>query len=127
MDAVDFMATESGDDLIVSFAIAGHCPGHVISLTLLRTPKYEFILDPSERGVNISREDILESGDDMLESIRWEGAIVRITTTDGRRYELDVRRVESEEAREAKGILGTMNADHSFRMEIIQQKAGRGR
>jgi hypothetical protein len=127
METVDFITTESGDDLIVSFAIAGGCPGDVISLTLLRTPKYEFILDPGERGVNISREDILESEEDMLESIRWEGAIVRIATADGRRYELDVRRVEREEAREAKRILGTMNADHSFRMEIIQQEAGRAR
>jgi len=127
METVGFITTESGDDLIVSFAIVGSGPGDVISLTLLRTPKYEFILDPGERGVNVSREDIPGSGSDMLESIRWKGAVVRIATADGRRYKLDVRRVESEETQEAKRILGTMNADHSFRMEIIQQEAGRAR
>jgi hypothetical protein len=39
METVDFITLESGDDLIVSFAIGGEYPGDVISLTLLRTPK----------------------------------------------------------------------------------------
>ena len=55
MHRVDFITTERGDDLIVSFAIvAGDFPGDILSLTLLRTPKYEFILDPDERGVSVS-------------------------------------------------------------------------
>ena len=45
MDHVDFITTETGDDLIVSFAICGDESGEVRSLTLFRTPKYEFIMD----------------------------------------------------------------------------------
>lgn len=50
----------------MSFAII---PGanlfNVKSLTLLRTPKYEFIPDDAERGVNVSRDK-----DDYLEAIQ---------------------------------------------------------
>ena len=125
MEPVDFITLESGDDLIVSFAIAGGYPGDVISLTLLRTPKYELFLDPDERGVNISRDDLLESEEDMLAAIRWEGTTVSLLTTEGRKYELDVHRVRDEEIREARRILGKMNADRSFRMEIVEQPGGR--
>jgi len=122
METVEFITTESGDDLIVSFAIAGrNDPVDVISLTLLRLPKYEFIREPDERGVHISRDDVLESDEDMLESIRWEGTTVRIATRDGRRYALDVRRVSDDEARQAKEILGAMNADHAFKLEVVGQ------
>ena len=38
METVNFITTEIGDDLIVSFAVAGDDPVDVISLTLLRTP-----------------------------------------------------------------------------------------
>ena len=127
METVAFVTTESGDDLIVSFAIAGrNDPVDVISLTLLRTPKFEFILEPDERGVSISHDDILDD-QDMLESIRWEGTTVRIATRAGRRYVLDVRRVSDDEARQAKEILGAMNADHAFKMEVVGQEDRRDR
>lgn len=65
-ERVSFITTEDGDDLIMSFAII---PGanlfNVKSLTLLRTPKYEFIPDDAERGVNVSRDK-----DDYLEAIQ---------------------------------------------------------
>jgi hypothetical protein len=57
MYRVSFITIEEGDDLIVSFAVAGDFPGDVLSLTLLRTPKYEFILEPDERRVSVSWEE----------------------------------------------------------------------
>ncbi len=62
MYPVNFITTQQGDDLIVSFAVAGNFPGDVLSLTLLRTPKYEFILDPDERGVTILGRKMRMSG-----------------------------------------------------------------
>ena len=127
METVEFITTESGDDLIVSFAIAGRAdPVDVISLTLLRTPKFEFIFEPDERGVSISHEDI-PGDEDMLESIRWEGTTVRIATRAGRHYVLDVRRVSDDEARQAKEIVAAMNADHAFKMEVAGQEDRRDR
>ena len=55
MHRVNFITTEQKDDLIASFAVAaGDFPGDILSLTLLRTPKYEFVLGPDERGVSVS-------------------------------------------------------------------------
>lgn len=47
---VPFLSVEDDDDLIVSFALGEHAS---TSLTLLRTPKYEFILTEEERGVAV--------------------------------------------------------------------------
>ena len=54
------ITTENDEDLIVSFAIAGASVSEVKSLTLLRPPKYDFILDDSERGVWVSDEACLD-------------------------------------------------------------------
>ncbi|MCX5885853.1 MAG: hypothetical protein NT096_08095 [Proteobacteria bacterium] len=57
MKQASFIHTEDGDDLIVSFVIAGDDPigpEDVKSLTLIRTPKYEFLLSDDERGVTVS-------------------------------------------------------------------------
>ncbi len=51
MENAAFITTEEGDDLIVSFTIPVDNYGDVKSLTLLRTPKYEFILDESNEAL----------------------------------------------------------------------------
>lgn len=124
MDAVDFIHTETGTDLIVSFAIPSGNPGDVICLILLRTPKFENLVDPAERGVRISRDDVPDSEDDMLRALRWETTVVIMSTSGDRRYEVDVSDVEDEEILEAKRILGMMNADDSFKLEFIEPDDG---
>ena len=47
---VSFMTVEDDDDLVVSFGLG---EGAATSLTLLRTPKYESLLPPDERGVTV--------------------------------------------------------------------------
>jgi hypothetical protein len=71
LDIVSFITVQQGDDLIVSFAIADEEPGEIVSLILLRTPKYEFILPADERGVSVSHESFPEDDDrDRLRRIR---------------------------------------------------------
>ena len=117
MERVDFITAESGDDLIVSFAIGRTDPGEVRSLTLMRTPKYESILDDSERGVSVSDEDRKEDDADLLEEIEFRADEVRIVSrnTD---YQLDCSRVDAEELEDAKKILRAMNFDGRFRIHI---------
>ncbi len=78
-----FITNEDGDDLIVSFAIPTDESGDVRSLTLLRTPKYEFALDESERGVKISFEDFPDDRNEFLKKLTIEGNMVTITTDYG--------------------------------------------
>ncbi|MBT9148391.1 MAG: hypothetical protein DDT32_02163 [Syntrophomonadaceae bacterium] len=69
-----------GDDLIVSFAIQASGYGEVNSLTLLRTPKYEFVFDEDERGVNVSYDDFPDDEDDLREEIEIAKKLARIRT-----------------------------------------------
>ena len=112
------MHNEEGDDLIVSFALECSEPGEVKSLILLRTPKFEFILDEDERGVKVSHDDEPEVENNLLGRIRIASPMVVIESTYNR-YELDVSGVNQEELAEASAILHKMNFDKSFTFEVV--------
>lgn len=115
-ERVAFLTMESDEDLIVSFVLLRGGLEDVRSLILMRTPKYEFMLDPSERRVHVSHEDYWDE-EDWLRSIRFAGDRVEIET-DLRQYELDIRGVDPDEIREAHRVLKLMNFDDSFRLLI---------
>ena len=115
MEKVDFISTEDGDDLIVSFAIPEDFD--IRSLTLLRTPKYEPILDEHERGVSVSFEyDDVEN--DLLLKLTIECGKVALKTQNNE-YLVDIHTVDPDEIESAKGILEKMNFDNSFEYSIV--------
>lgn len=116
MERVAFITTEDGDDLIVSFALSQGEPGEIRSLILLRTLKYEFLLDESERGVSFSDEAYLEE-EDWVRSIEFSHETIRIETQ-YHDYTLDVSRVEARELKQAERILRKMNFDDAFSLQI---------
>jgi hypothetical protein len=117
MEPVGFLTVENGDDLIVSFAIHTEEFDGVKSLTLLRTPKYEFVFSGDERGVSVSHEDFPESGFKKLcrLSISADSALIE---TESQRFELDLSRVDASELEEAFKVLRLMNFDDSFVLQI---------
>ena len=117
-EVVDFITTEDGDDLIVSFAIATQVPGDVVSLTLIRTPKFEFALPDDERGVSVSHESFPQrDGLEHLQRIRVAPPVVSIATTH-RRYELDVSKVDDGELGSAQRVLERMNFDNRLVLRL---------
>jgi hypothetical protein len=115
MYRVNFITTEQGDDLIVSFAIAaGDFPGDILSLTLLRTPKYEFILDPDEQGVSVSWEEDEDESELLLE-VERSGDRMRLKTT-RREFSLDVSHVDDGELRRMRKVLHKMNFDKAIKL-----------
>ena len=115
MYRVDFITTERGDDLIVSFAIAaGDFPGDVLSLTLLRTPKYEFILDPNERGISVSWEED-EDENELLLAVERSGDVVKLKTTT-REFLLDVSHVDDDDLRRMRKVFHKMNFDMAIQL-----------
>jgi hypothetical protein len=116
MERVEFVSVESGDDLTVSF-VRGHPtdPDEIRSLILSRTPKYEFALDDSERGVSVSDEDCDEDESDLLKEIEFQGDEVRIVSRNAD-YLLECSRVDPEELEDAKKILHAMNFDGRFKI-----------
>ena len=115
MHRVDFITIEQGDDLIVSFAIAaGDFPGDVLSLTLLRTPKYEFILDTDERGVSVSWEED-EDENELLLAVERSGGVVKLNTTK-RQFIMDVSHVEDDNLSRMRKVLHKMNFDRAIQL-----------
>ena len=118
MEIVSFISIEDDPpDLILSFAIWQPELDDIRSLILIRTPKYEFVLDETERGVKVSDEDWLNDEDDMLEEIEFGDDFVKIIT-DYHQFELDLGKVDKEEIEQAKTILKRMNFDNRFEMRL---------
>jgi hypothetical protein len=118
METVAFISTEYGDDLILSFAVVDPAdPSGIESLTLLRTPKYEHLLEDWERGVSVSFERYVEDDEEVLEELRLDrkSAVVRLTTS-LRTYELDLRKVDEKEVTAMRKVLGQMNYDRRIRL-----------
>jgi len=112
-----FITTEEGEDLIVSFAIPLEEPGDVKSMILLRTPKYEFALDESERGVMVSHDDFPDDEDALLEEVAIAGDVVTITTS-SRTYTVGIGGINEKEIEKAKKVLKKMNFDERFTLTI---------
>ena len=126
LDIVSFLTLQDGDDLIVSFAIADEEPGEIISLILVRTPKYEAFLPADERGVSVSHECFPQDDErDRLQRLKMTRSVVTIETT-RTRYDLDVSDVDRRELREARRILKKMNFDRCFILELESSARLRG-
>ena len=117
MENASFITTEDGDDLIVSFATRSDEHGAVKSLTLLRTPKFEFALDESERGVKVSFDDFPDDENELLGQVKIEGKVVTITTN-YHTYMVSMRDVADVEIEETKRVLDKMNFDRRFKLTI---------
>jgi len=107
MDTVSFITTQTGDDLILSFAIVDRADAEGIrSLTLLRTPKYEFFMPTTERGVHVLFEGQSQG---YLKSFEFSelSRMARLTTPRGGR-ELDFSHVSDQEVQAMRQVLGLM-------------------
>ena len=112
---VNFITTEKGHDLIVSFAVAsGDVPGDILSLTLLRTPNYEFILDRDERGVSVSWEQD-QNQSELLLAVERSKDVVKLNTTK-RQFILDVSHVNDADLSRMRKVLQKMNFDSAIKL-----------
>ena len=57
MKEINFITTENGDDIIISLCSQGTNPLDVSSFIMMRTPKFEPLLEPHKRGICLSWED----------------------------------------------------------------------
>jgi len=120
MHTVAFLSIESGKDLIVSFAVmVPDDPTEIESLTLLRTPVYEPLLEEWERGVSVSFERY-DDEEDWLEEVQWDkpGAVIRLRTR-RRSYQLDLRKVDRNDQSAMRKVLKKMNYDRRIPMSGV--------
>ena len=116
MEKVQFISCEEdGTDQIVSFALTNGEIG-VKSLILLRTPKYELMLNETERGVSVSLEHQTGDDDEALEVVKIGSKRLTIET-EVSKYHLDVSRVDPAELSEMRALIERMNFDDRFTIE----------
>jgi hypothetical protein len=118
METVCFISVETGTDLILSFALqAVDDPETIESLILMRTPKYEFILEEFERRVSVHFERHGDDEIDYLEAVELlrTDQIVRIKSM-LHEYELDVRKLGTNDFHTMRHILRRMNFDNKFQV-----------
>jgi hypothetical protein len=114
---VSFVTVERSKDLIVSFALTLDDEGDIASLTLIRTPVYESLLPPHERGVSVFHQLYPEIEDERIRRIQVSRDRVEITTTEQRCFVLDVSGVDPGEMRTALKVLRRMNFDGNFELD----------
>jgi len=112
---VPFLTVEDSDDLIVSFGLGEYA---ATSLTLLRTPKYEYLLPEEERGVSVGSGSSGDLDKELLISVQWGAEIVQIKST-AQSYTLNIRAVDPTEIKQAKRVLRKMNFDHRFEVKDV--------
>jgi hypothetical protein len=118
-ELVAFITVQTGDDLILSFAICKpDDPSDIESLTILRTPKYEFFLDQWERGASVSFDRDLEDDETVLlrEVLYASDDKCIALRTDHQTYKLDVRKVDPSELSAMCGVLRKMNFDSTIQL-----------
>ena len=104
MKSVSFINCEDdGTDQIVSFALS-YGEMEIRSLTLLRTPKFEAMLDEAERGVSVSMGGETVDDFEILSVVRLEANHVTIETR-ASKFVLDVSRVDPTEISEMKALI----------------------
>lgn len=110
-----------GIDLILSFAIEDEkYVAGIRNLILLRTPKFEPILDESERGVRVTLEgEDKIPGVPILDEFDFSSDTQTVSIrTHFRTYKIDLRAVDAKEIQDMRKIIQKMNFDNSFELSM---------
>ena len=121
MDTVSFISLEEDKkDLILSFALDDG-DGFVRSLILHRALFFESILPEEERGTKVTLEgEELEDEQEYLntlEEFQFDGDILRIKAK-FRLYEIDARKLDSEDFKVIEKALERQNTDARFQIKF---------
>ena len=116
-EPVEFITTEAGDDLIVAFAISRAELDEIVTLILQRTPKYEGLLPPEERGVVVSHERFAERERELATRIIVDGSRIDIVTPI-RAYLLDLSAADPQDVDDARTVLRLMHRHGGFQLDL---------
>lgn len=118
MEKVMFTTLEHSDDIIISLSCDEESTFGVDGFTGLKTPKYEFLLEPDERGACVEWDDT----DDipvLLDQVFISREEVRIITRGKVQVcRFDIRKITDEEYDDLVKHFHLINFDNSIRIEV---------
>ena len=117
MDKVIFTHFEQSDDIIISLSCDEASPFGVDGFIVQRTPKYEHLLPPHERGTCMEWEET----DDipvLLDHVFLTRNVMRVVTRGKvREHHFDIQAITDDEYQALLKHLHLINFDHSFKLE----------
>ena len=114
LDKVNFTTIEDGTDLVLSFSFDEGTEFGIDGFIMERAPKFEYALQPHERGVSIDWTD-----DDvriLVTKIELSKNTIKIHSQE-KNYEFDISRLDEDDMDEIKNILKKMNFDNCFQLD----------
>ena len=115
MDTVNFVTINSGVDLVLAFSFDEGTRFGVDGYIIQRTPKFEMILRPDERGPSVDWTDKDERI--LLKRVNVTSSKVLIETTRDK-YTFDISKISGEEYSDMVSVLKKMNFDNVFDLKI---------
>ena len=111
MDRVIFLTIEFGTDLILSFSFNEGTKYGIEGYSIHRTPKFEFIFEPEERGpcVDITTNDRRM----ILRSVSFDRNSITLKADNGNE-QFDISRIDDSEFTDMIKVLKKMNFDKAF-------------
>jgi hypothetical protein len=99
----------------VSFAISNNPSEDILSLTLLRSPRYQSSLTPSERGISVSWEKD-EDYHERLLGVEHTKHQVKLYTTK-RELILDLSWINGKQINSMRKVIQSMNFDKVIKLK----------
>jgi len=117
MDKVAFVRLENSDDILISFSFEEGTRFGIGGFLIQRTPKYEYIFKPEERGASVSwdEDDILVLLDEVYinrkqVSIKTKGKVEQ--------YQFDLSDLSDDEYDDLVKHFCIINFDNSIKVHI---------
>jgi hypothetical protein len=114
MDRVNFIYTEVGTDIILSLSFDEDTEFGIEGFIMIRTPKYEFLLLPHERGASINWDEEADTID-IIKEITCVGNEITFAST-SRSYQFDISNLTKDEMNELWKTVDRMNFDKSIKI-----------
>ncbi len=114
MDRVNFIHTEVGTDIILSLSFDEGTEFGIDGFTIARTPKYELLLLPHERGASINWDEETDTIEIIREIICVGNEITFESTL--RSYQFDISNLSRDEMNELWKTVDRMNFDKSMKI-----------
>ena len=114
MDKVNFIHTEVGTDIMLSLSFDEGAEFGIEGFIIVRTPKYEFLLLPHERGASVNWDEETDTIE-IIKEITCVGDKITFASN-LRSYQFDISNLTKDEMNELWKTVDRMNFDKSIKI-----------
>ncbi len=115
MDKINFIHTEAGTDIVVSLSFDEGTEFGVDGFTIIRTPKYEFVLSPHERGACVNWDEETDTRE-IIREITCVGQVITFVSN-LKSYQFDTSRLSADKINALWRTIDKMNFDGSIKID----------